>query len=218
MSNTIASTSPLLSEEDEFYYMAGHRTNYSILHECAFTGRLQLLLDNVSAFGLLEKDECEPTGAGDVGEHDECLVGGKTVLHWAVYGGHVEVVRMLLDLASERYDGDVAKVLSALDDRHQTSLHMATLMGRVDIARILLEAGADPNVCSAYAKHGENHGNTPAHVAVQHGFIRVLELLVEFGADLERPNAEKRSVFEEASYHGMDAIADTILSWRNNNE
>lgn len=56
-------------------------------------------------------------------------------------------------------------------------LHIAASKGRADIARILLDGGADPNF--------QNHENeTPLHDAVKEGQVELVKLLIERGADV----------------------------------
>ena len=65
------------------------------------------------------------------------------------------------------------------DDRFgATPLHSAVMNGHIEIARLLLQNGADVN-----AK--DNDGYTPLHWAAFQGHIDILHLLVENGADLE---------------------------------
>lgn len=63
-------------------------------------------------------------------------------------------------------------------------LHIAASKGRTDIARILLDGGADPNF--------PNHENeTPLHKAVKEGHVELVKLLIERGADANIKDVEK---------------------------
>lgn len=68
-------------------------------------------------------------------------------------------------------------------------LHTAASKGRADIARLLLEGGADPNFQNHYKE-------TPLHAAVKEGHIELVKLLVERGADVNTKNASKRSPWD----------------------
>ena len=57
-----------------------------------------------------------------------------------------------------------------------TTLHVAAKFGRIKVARLLLEKGADPNI------EGRN-GLTPIHVATHYNHINVALLLLEKGAN-----------------------------------
>ena len=64
---------------------------------------------------------------------DEC---GRTALHWAADGGHVEVGAALIKMGAD---------VDAVDDDGQTALHYAATCERAEMCRLLLESGADPD-------------------------------------------------------------------------
>ena len=68
---------------------------------------------------------------------DQERYNGKTVLRQAVYGGHVEVVKALLDLPG------VEERINKVDaNRERSPLHMAALMGHEKVVELLLHRGA----------------------------------------------------------------------------
>lgn len=70
-------------------------------------------------------------------------------------------------------------------------LHIAVSNGRIDIARQLLEGGADPNFQNR-AKE------TPLHAAVKEGSLELVRLLIEHGADVNIRDISKHSPWELA--------------------
>jgi len=92
---------------------------------------------------------------------------GLTPLHSAAFGGHVEIVKLLLERGADP---------NAKTDDGLTPLHIAAFKGHVDVVRVLLEHGANPN-----AK--DNNGQTPLHYAVQEGHVEIVKSLLERGAD-----------------------------------
>ncbi len=67
-------------------------------------------------------------------------IGGLTALHHAVRQGNVEAVRALLDGGADIND------TSGVD--HTTPLLLATINGQFDVAMLLIERGANPNIAS----------------------------------------------------------------------
>jgi len=86
--------------------------------------------------------------------------------------------------------GDSAEVFEALlvsppldeqDSRRWTALSYACWCGYHDIARQLLDAGADPDVHESYAM-----ADTPLSLAAQRGDFDLVRLLIARGADPDR--------------------------------
>jgi ankyrin repeat protein len=59
---------------------------------------------------------------------------GFTALHYAVRGGHEDIVNILLDRGAN---------IEAIDDRGRTALHLAVEHRHEDIVVLLIERGAD---------------------------------------------------------------------------
>ena len=89
------------------------------------------------------------------------------------------------DLWSAARDGDVAAVNRALhrgvgvdarlEERDLTPLHVAALFGRIDVAEVLLDAGADISLTDV-------EGNTALHMAAFVADRDIVELLLNQGA------------------------------------
>lgn len=78
---------------------------------------------------------------------------------------------------------DFNRLLPAAGDRDRhLALALAAQFGRVEIVRMLLDAGEDPN---RYNQGGHSH-STPLHQAAAAGHAEVVKLLVEHGARLDR--------------------------------
>ncbi|NDE99912.1 MAG: ankyrin repeat domain-containing protein [Verrucomicrobia bacterium] len=84
----------------------------------------------------------------------------------------------------------------------ETPLHLAAARGDLELIRLLLDHGADPNA-QLLSGWTNNHrippmvrffGHTPLHRAVQAGQTNSIALLVRAGADLERTNAWGQTV------------------------
>ena len=109
---------------------------------------------------LLEEDPANANAWSD---------DGFTPLHGAIFGGHKSTVRLLVEHGADLEavsTGSIAQV---------RPLGTAAFVRSVPLARILLEAGADPD--------GANpQGATPMDTAHANGDEKLAALLREFGA------------------------------------
>lgn len=136
-----------------------------------------------------------------------------TPLHLASRGGHLEAVKVLLEytpvdiLAKGKetplmFSGEIGNEetvalllstganLEAVSRFGTTPLVGAVLRGDLDIIRLLLESGADPN--TSYEDMGTPLVNaiTPIAPPDNRNKIAIIELLLEFGADINLPSTE----------------------------
>jgi ankyrin repeat protein len=164
------------------------------------------------------------------GEDDvvETLLGAETELDVfeAAAVGRLERVRELLD--------DDSALVTALSPDGFTPLHLAAFFGHPEIARLLVERGADTNVVarnpmrvmplhSAAAarqleiaellvNHGadvnasQERGFTPLHEAAQNGDLELARLLLERGADREQETEDGRRAADFAAAGGHEEV------------
>ena len=110
----------------------------------------------------------------------------------AVSRGDLKSVEYLID----KYEYDINKALIVASDR--TPLHLACLCGRTEVARWLIERGADIN-----AKDG--YGWTPLHCATCRKHIEIVEHLLDRGADTGiRGSEDGRTPLDIAIDHDED--------------
>ncbi len=112
-----------------------------------------------------------------------------TATHLALLYGLFDSVEMLLhcgatlDLVVAAAMGRFADAAAALptsdDETRQKALALASLHGRTEIVRMLLDAGVDPD---RFAPVGGHSHATPLHQAALSGHEEVVRLLVERGA------------------------------------
>ena len=83
-----------------------------------------------------------------------------------------------------------------------TALHAAVSQGSVDIARILIEHGADLEAES------EQLGARAVHLAASFGDVAMLELLLDSGAELNAQDDQgKTALHRAANFGGEEAVA-----------
>ena len=163
------------------------------LHSAAFSGRLEI------AKVLLDHG----TGATVENEHGEIPLHlvSRSKYDSQEYG--VEVVRQFLER-----DVDV----NALDKDRNTPLHSASCLGRLEIARVLLDHGA--NACSE-----NDRAQTPLHLVSQGSYWfqddgpGVTKLLLERGADIHAQDMDHATPLHLACYRGRLDIAKVLLDY-----
>ena len=148
-------------------------------------------------------------------------------IHWASYGGHVEVVRFLVDLGADPLATDAdgnqpvdfafmrggEKVLCALveagadlsrtDREGLRPLLRAAWAGWSDAAAMMISKGRSPNERTAA-------GDTPLHGAAWSGRRETIERLLELGADPDAGNDAGETPGDVAARRGEDGIADLL--------
>jgi len=95
---------------------------------------------------------------------------------------------------------------SALDRHRATAL--AAQHGHVDVLRLLLDAGEDPNRYNPKGNHGHS---TPLHQAVWTGHVGAVQLLVERGARLDiKDTIHGGTPLGWAEYGGQKEVAEYL--------
>jgi ankyrin repeat protein len=104
------------------------------------------------------------------------------LLDWAVDGGGGRLKPSLAIV--QRILREVPHDKAALT----SALRFACVSGNVDVVRLLLSRGADPN------GHDEEMNACPLSNAIRHGHAEVVDVLLEAGADATRPVCEEDGI------------------------
>ena len=95
------------------------------------------------------------------------------------------------------------------DGQGETALHVAARMGHTGCAEVLLKGSCDQKANTELQE--KTFGWTPLLVACVDGNLPVVELLIEAGADLERPDLSGWTAKEHASLRGHIDIARRLV-------
>jgi len=94
-------------------------------------------------------------------------------MHLAALNGHRDTLELLATLDKT--------LITAVNNAGSTPLHYASMMGRVDSMKFLLEQGSDVSAVNST-------GSTPLHAASLNGYGEAMELLIDQGADINYKN------------------------------
>lgn len=121
---------------------------------------------------------------------------GFTALHFAAFFGHPDAVSLLIDRGAE-VDAFGRGWMTG------TALHSGASRLQSEVVRVLLEAGANPDV-------RQSGGWTPLHAAAMNGDLASVELLLAAGADAAATNDEGRTVADLAAESGDDPTIERV--------
>ncbi len=119
----------------------------------------------------------------------------KSLLHYAVLGSAMDVIKYLLDL-------DIN--VNMVDSHGETPLFDCARKGKLDIAKLLISKFATVNI--------ENRvGELPIHLAAFKGEIDMIKLLIESGAFLNKKTAEDKLPVHYAIAGGRVEVIQFLL-------
>ena len=165
-------------------------------------------LHTASYFGIVEIVRLLLDHGADPGANAEGDMGEKP-LHQVSYGKYrsqedgVRVAELLLDRGAD---------INTRRDDHWTPLHVASYLGNVEIVRLLLDHGADPE-----ANAEGDMGSKPLHQVScgkyrsQEDGVRVAQLLLERGANVNTRRDDHQTPLHAASYFGNVEIVRLLL-------
>lgn len=153
------------------------------------------------------KDIIDETKAGNLAEVKNLLEGapqlvdttdevGRTPLHWAARGVHVDVLSYLISRGAD---------VNAQDVNLVTPLHSVCSRGHVVAAGILIDN--DANLAAAMFDF-----STPLHLAVSNGNADLVSLLVKNGAPLKKRDVREDTPLHTAAHSNKWDLVNLITS------
>ncbi|HXK50025.1 MAG TPA: ankyrin repeat domain-containing protein [Clostridiales bacterium] len=127
---------------------------------------------------------------------NSCTIDGTTILHQAMYANNPEIVELLIKRKAP---------LNVIDSNGSTPLMIAVNRGSVDIAQLLLNNGADPDIKDTA------YGRSALHIAASKGYDKIAALLISEGADVNITEKNGQTPLYSALYHGNDRIAKLLI-------
>ena len=131
---------------------------------------------------------------------NEYSADGFTPLGLASYFGHYDIVKMLLAKGAE------VNIYSK-NEMQVAPIHSAVSADNLEIARLLLENKADPNLI-------QSHGITPLHEAAGNGNTEMVQLLLKYQADPEAKMKDGAKPDELAMKRHFSGVAELIRNFR----
>ena len=130
---------------------------------------------------------------------------GQTALYMASSRGYTEVVQSLIDRGA-----DLNTVCDDMDnddfDAKFTPLSVASKNERFEVARVLLEQGADAN-------YRDNRGRSVLHFASRHRSDDLARLLLDHGANLNASDTWGETALHGASSEGSISVVTLLLKY-----
>lgn len=192
--------------DQELLYLAVTKTNLRLLKKILEQPNLELphslLIAAIdgrhwSALGLLKRY------LEDSRSREQVLQYWVTVsddnggaLHHAVLSRNLSLVESFLDEGGKPNDSTGGK----------TPLHLAAQIGDELITEELIAAGGLVDI------KDESHNNTPLHYATEAGSLKVVQLLLEHGADITSLNSKKQTSLHVAARCGHEDIVLLLLA------
>jgi ankyrin repeat protein len=181
-------------------------------------------IDSILMRSIVDQKRFDPSLYGDP---------ASTLLHKAVKAGDIELVEFFTTTNN--------RDLNVKDKLGFTPLHVAILNGQTEIAKLLIEEGANINVQNDHGstllhsaifkcqdeiaklliekgtdinlKDVEN-GATPLHVAIYRGKKEIVKLLIKEGANIDLRNNNEKTPLEFANFLGDTEIAKLLIANR----
>ena len=172
------------------------QNGYSVYHTCAQKNNVEAL-----RFLLKRKDPkfVEPLFMKSI--------KNETPVHLASANGSIEIIKLIMSKLSEGFGSKDAYVTEK-DGENQTCLHLACVHGFFNIVEYLI---VDLKM-SFLLESRDKNGNTALHLASSKGYLPIVNVLLQCGANLETKNDEGCTALELSCSNGFFDCAKSIAN------
>jgi ankyrin repeat protein len=191
--------------EDPSLANSKDQNGLSVILKATYYGKRDVVTELLAAGPKLNVFEAAATGqtdqVRDFIDQDPALLNmhspdGFAPLSLAVFFGHLETVNALLAAGADVNN-------SSRESMKVTPLASAGAANRNDIARILVEHGADVNAKAA-------NDFSPLHEAAATGNLELATLLLENGADINAKTTEGKTPLDYAKEHNRAELVEWL--------
>lgn len=141
----------------------------------------------------------------EVNQDVEILLPDTTIVTHCILKDDIPRLIKSFEDETDPFKETVAELINERDDNGKSPLDIAASLGRADIARELLQRGADANSVTP-------KGFSPLHHAAAWGRINVLKVLVEFNCNLQQKTIHGERARETALRYNHTECVD-YLDW-----
>ncbi|KAL9883026.1 histone-lysine N-methyltransferase G9a [Glossina fuscipes fuscipes] len=132
---------------------------------------------------------------------------GRTVLHIAAQTGNLEITQLLVfSYKASKNISNFLSFINAQDDGGWTAMVWAAELGHTGIVSLLLQQGADPNIC-------DNDNNTVLHWAALHNNdLDTITILLQAGINCNIQNIEGETPLHIACHHSSTRLCIALIA------
>jgi ankyrin repeat protein len=130
-----------------------------------------------------------------IGVHD-MTINGISLLSCSVIYNSADLCSLMLSFPQTN--------INAKDSNGETALHKAIRQGNIDIAKMLIELGADVNIAGI-------NGETALHKAIRQGNIDIAKMLIVANADINAKDSSNETALYKANRQSNTDIAKMLI-------
>ncbi|CAL4249937.1 unnamed protein product, partial [Meganyctiphanes norvegica] len=128
---------------------------------------------------------------------------GQTILHNVANRREIMVCELILNMC-KRQEEDIITFVNQQDNDNFTALHCAIQSKNTESCKVLIQAGADGNICNSY-------GNA-LHMAAEFGHEDICDFLITKGIQNSMVNKNNKTALQIAAHKGYKKICKSILN------